>query len=205
MKRRGAFAIFMSAMVLSLMLAGCAQFKSPLRDEWYSQHHFIMGDWEKKIYGQLSADRRLEFQKIFWDSRDPESQLEFWDRLEYVRTVYKVESPQQPWNTDRGRIYLLNGPPQEISFQAPPGIKPLYVGDPGYDDALGIAVEVWSYHYRHRFARYIFKGRRLQQEAYLNADVRDMERENRRVFFGVTLDSESYRNDLMGLLQKFKD
>lgn len=200
MKLPGALLLGLSAGLAAACLAG-----SGVRgDEWYGQHLVLLQDWEKKIYARLSPEGRLRFQTLFWDSRDEDSQLEFWDRLEYVRTVYKIESARNPWSTDRGRVYLLNGPPQEISFQALPGIRPLYSNDPGYDDALGIATEVWSYYYRNRFVRYIFTGRRLQQQVYLNTDVRNLENENRQAYFGIAIEPEEYRNEVIALLEKFR-
>ena len=46
--------------------------------------------------------------------------------------------------------------------------------------------------------------RLLLQHVYLNPAVRELEKESREVFFGVTVDAESYRNDLLALLEEFK-
>jgi GWxTD domain-containing protein len=189
--------------------AGCTVFVSPLRDEWYSQHFFIMRDWEKKIYNGLSADGRLEFQKLFWDSRDPESQLAFGDRMEYVSTVYQTENKGQPWNTDRARVYLLNGIPFEIAFRgSETQAKSMPRLDTEYEDIQTRQDEVWSYLYRNRFVYYIFRFSppsqwRLLQTVYTDTFVAQLENSNRDVFFGVVTDEEQYKLEAERLLEKF--
>ncbi len=197
-------------LALLVMAAGCAVFVSPMRDEWYSQHYFIMQDWEKKIYNQLSPEGRVEFQQVFWESRDEDSHLEFGDRMEYVLTVYQIENKGQPWNTDRARVYLLNGIPFEISFRgSETQAKSMPRSDSEFEDIQTRQDEVWSYLYRNRFVYYIFRFAppnqwRLLQTVYSDTYIGRLENNNREVLFGVVTDKEQYKLDLESLLEKYK-
>ncbi len=86
----------------------------PKKDTWYTQHYFLMQDYERKVYKGLSANGKLEFQKVYWEFRSPAVKEEFDRRMAYIEPTFKNENSAQPWNTDRARIYLLNGRPAGV-------------------------------------------------------------------------------------------
>lgn len=99
-----------------LCLSACSIKLFPSKDKWYAKHYIIMQDFEWKIYKELSLAGKKQFQELFWKVRDPKAQVTFTSRLDIVIKNIKNENYHQPWNTDRGRIYLLNGNPAEIRY-----------------------------------------------------------------------------------------
>src|SRR5258706_11204881 len=81
---------------------------------------YIISDEEKKAFKQLATDdERQTFIEGFWLRRDPtpdteenEFKEEHYRRIEYANEHYASGIPG--WKTDRGRIYITFGPPDEI-------------------------------------------------------------------------------------------
>jgi GWxTD domain-containing protein len=81
---------------------------------------YIITDEEKKAFKQLSTDdEREQFIEQFWLRRDPtpdteenEFKEEHYRRIAYANEHYASGIPG--WRTDRGRIYIVYGPPDEI-------------------------------------------------------------------------------------------
>ena len=77
---------------------------------------------EMKLYDSLNLQGKQNFQKKFWDSRDPdpstpinEFKLEHYRRLRYVDEKFTRMGGMVPgWKTDQGRVYILYGEPSEI-------------------------------------------------------------------------------------------
>jgi len=103
---------------------------------------YIITAEEKQAFAGLKADEEREkFIAQFWDRRNPvpgsaENQFrkEHYRRIAYVNDRYKGTIPG--WKTDRGRIYITYGPPDEIESH-PSGTR---AGDRGYP------WEQWMYH-----------------------------------------------------------
>ncbi len=83
--------------------------------------HFMTGS-ERKTFRRLStAEVRKEFITAFWEIRDPDPttrENEFRDeveaRFEFVNRYFN--EPSRPgWNTDRGMVYLVLGPPNSVN------------------------------------------------------------------------------------------
>ena len=95
---------------------------NPEHEEFYHYAQYFFTKNERKIFRHLSTDEAREsFIKNFWEIRDPnpytdvnEFKLEIESRYEYA-TTYLKEGPIPGWKTDRGRIYLLLGPPSELA------------------------------------------------------------------------------------------
>jgi GWxTD domain-containing protein len=100
--------------------------------------HWIITAEERDAFLQLSkkADRD-HFIEEFWSRRDPEGGTEFkqrhYQRLAYVNEHFAADIPG--WKTDRGRIFILYGPPD--------GVR----SEPGRDNA-GSSPKVQVWHYR---------------------------------------------------------
>ena len=81
---------------------------------------YIITDEEKAAFKRLSTDdERQQFIEQFWLRRDPtpdteenEFKEEHYRRIAYANEHYASGIPG--WKTDRGRIYVVYGPPDEI-------------------------------------------------------------------------------------------
>lgn len=87
---------------------------------------YIITDTERQAFKQLTTDEeRREFVQQFWLRRDPtpatvqnEFKDEYYRRIAYANEHFSSDVPG--WKTDRGRIYIRFGPPDEIdSFPSP--------------------------------------------------------------------------------------
>jgi GWxTD domain-containing protein len=95
---------------------------SPEHEEFYHYAQYFFTKNERKVWRHLTTEAaRDRFIKNFWEIRDPnpytdvnEFKLEIERRYEYV-CKYLKEGPIPGWKTDRGRIYLLLGPPSETA------------------------------------------------------------------------------------------
>src|SRR5271157_6425487 len=81
---------------------------------------WIITDEEQKAFKMLSNDEeRDQFIEAFWQRRDPtpdteenEFKEEHYRRIEYANEHFAAGVPG--WRTDRGRIYIMYGQPDEI-------------------------------------------------------------------------------------------
>ena len=89
--------------------------------KWLDQDvRWIITDDERKAFMQLSNnEERDQFIEAFWqrrnpnpDSEDNEFKDEHYRRIEYANEHFAAGKPG--WMTDRGRIYIVYGPPDEI-------------------------------------------------------------------------------------------
>ena len=94
---------------------------SPEDSKWLNEDvRWIITDEERKAFKQLSIEEEREkFIEAFWDRRNPnpdsednEFKDEHYRRIEYANEHYAAGMPG--WLTDRGRIYIVYGPPDEI-------------------------------------------------------------------------------------------
>ncbi len=113
---------------------------SDLLGRWPREYvRWIITDTERDQYKILETDQaRLEFIERFWARRDPfpetpgnEYRAEYLERYAYVINRFSAGKPG--WATDRGRIYLLLGPPHAVQ-QNPMGRY-----------SLERPSEIWSY------------------------------------------------------------
>lgn len=108
---------------------------------------YIIAPKEKEVYLQLESDRERDiFIEAFWKIRDPnpstpenEFKEEHYQRINYANKYFGREVAIPGWRTDRGRIYIILGPPKDIERYE--GQKQLYTTQiwtyPG-DPALGL-------------------------------------------------------------------
>jgi GWxTD domain-containing protein len=83
----------------------------------------IAGSGELSAYNdKLSLNGKRRFLAEFWQRRDPtpgtpdnEARANFYQWIEYANAHYREGGRSRPgWKTDRGRVYLRNGPPEEV-------------------------------------------------------------------------------------------
>lgn len=91
----------------------------PVNAEFLSQVSYIISNEERKIFLELPDSEKEKFREEFWKSRDPdldteenEFRMEYFDRIESADKLFIGEG-RPGWLTDRGRIYILFGPPTD--------------------------------------------------------------------------------------------
>jgi GWxTD domain-containing protein len=111
--------------------------------------HLMAGD-ERGAYSSLPVDGKRAYLRRFWARRDPtpgtprnESAETFYARIAYADRVFREGGAAEipGWRTDRGRIYFLNGAPDEVLRRPQPASTQPY--------------EVWKYT-RGRARKYVF-------------------------------------------------
>jgi GWxTD domain-containing protein len=83
---------------------------------------YIISNPERAAFQQLSTDdERDKFIEQFWLIRDPtpgtsenEFREEHYRRIAFANERFKPRLDKGGWQTDRGRIYIMYGPPDEI-------------------------------------------------------------------------------------------
>lgn len=84
---------------------------------------YIITKSEDKAFQELETEaERVRFIEEFWLRRDPdpstpgnEYRADFWRRVRRATSLYGKSTPKPGWLTDMGKIYILFGPPDEIS------------------------------------------------------------------------------------------
>lgn len=91
---------------------------TPAQEEFLSEVRYIITKQERKIFLNLPPEERKAFIEEFWKKRDPDPQTDtnefkerYFQRIEEANHLFK-EGGSQGWLTDRGRIYILLGPPE---------------------------------------------------------------------------------------------
>jgi len=113
---------------------------------------YIISDEERKAFKQLSNDEeRDQFIEAFWQRRDPtpdteenEFKEEHYRRIEYANEHFAAGIPG--WKTDRGRIYIMYGPADEIDAHPSGGTydRPM---EEGGGTTSTYPFEDWRYRY----------------------------------------------------------
>jgi GWxTD domain-containing protein len=90
----------------------------PESREFISKVRYIITKKERKVFLNLPEYERPAFIEEFWKSRDPDPDTdqneykdEYFKRIDEANHLFKEGSPG--WLQDRGRVYILLGPPWE--------------------------------------------------------------------------------------------
>ncbi|MBN2409079.1 MAG: GWxTD domain-containing protein [Candidatus Aminicenantes bacterium] len=119
--------LFAAAVVVNTGARGPepAQAKEPLSDaskQWLDEVvPYIITAREKEVFLSLPTEAdRGRFIEMFWEKRDPNRQtpenefkLEYYRRIALANKLFGAGGVPG-WRTDRGRFYILLGPPKEI-------------------------------------------------------------------------------------------
>jgi len=113
---------------------------------------YIISDEERKAFKQLSNDEeRDQFIEAFWQRRNPNPDAEdnefkedHYRRIEYANEHFAAGVPG--WKTDRGRIYIMYGPADEIESHPSGGSyeRPM---EEGGGETSTYPFEDWRYRY----------------------------------------------------------
>ncbi len=193
--------------------SACSVNLMPSKDPWYAKHYFIMQEFEWEAYKALSAEGKAQFQELFWGVRDPKARETFEQRLAYVTKIFKTESRHAPWNTDRGRVYLLHGNPAEVRYDTDTNIGGIEViPSQGEGGLTGVNVdrskqdigarraEIWVYPYKNSIITYQFNFSQPRQWKLIyqmseSSYREEMELYSRQVVYRI-LDVKKYLKQL---------
>jgi GWxTD domain-containing protein len=113
---------------------------------------YIITDEERKAFIQLDTnEEREQFIETFWQRRNPDpdsvdnpTREEHYRRIAYANEHFAAGAPG--WKTDRGRMYIMYGPPDSITthsygetWDRPP--------DQGGGQTQTYAYDDWTYHF----------------------------------------------------------
>ncbi len=112
------FFTFSIMTVLSCRLYNLKKDLNPEDKEFLSKVRYIISKEERKDFLELPDSEKEKFKEEFWRIRDPdpstdwnEFKEQYFDRIEEANRLFKGGIPG--WLQDRGRIYILFGPPFE--------------------------------------------------------------------------------------------
>lgn len=121
--------------------------------KWLSEEvPYIITDEERTAFKKLGTDDEREaFIENFWERRNPnpgspenEFKEEYYRRIAYSNEHYASGIPG--WKTDRGRIYIMYGPPDEIDSHPSGGQYERPMSEGGGETST-YPFEDWRYRY----------------------------------------------------------
>jgi GWxTD domain-containing protein len=122
--RKLTLVIMISILALILLFTSCVTSKmekrlDPLSGDFFGKVRYIITNEESKMFLELPPSARDEFIESFWARRDPTPNTEFneyretyYDRIDESNRLFKGGG-RPGWLQERGRIYILFGPPDE--------------------------------------------------------------------------------------------
>jgi GWxTD domain-containing protein len=113
---------------------------------------YIITDSERAAFNRLRTDEeREQFVEQFWLRRDPtpdtaenEAKEEHYRRIAYANERFASGIPG--WKTDRGRVYIRFGPPDEIESH-PGGERYQRPAEQGGGSTVAYPFETWRYRF----------------------------------------------------------
>jgi GWxTD domain-containing protein len=145
MNARSLVVMALAAVMIGLPAQGPTRSVLPARyQRWLAEEVvYIIAPRERDVFLALQTDRERDlFIEAFWKQRDPtpgteanEFKEEHYRRLEYADRIYGRSTSLPGWKTDRGRIYIILGPPKNVeSYDEVMNVFPteiwFYLGDP---------------------------------------------------------------------------
>jgi GWxTD domain-containing protein len=124
----------------SILGAGSGQKKlKPEFEQFLSEVRYIITSAERRAFSETADSEKPRLIEAFWKSRDPdpatpenEFKDEYFGRIARANELFFGEG-RSGWLTDRGRIYILFGPPTQRQATTPAG------------DPRGRCQELWYY------------------------------------------------------------
>jgi GWxTD domain-containing protein len=114
------FLFFLSFILAGLLREALPQVKKldKVSKDFYEHVQYIITQEESRIFLELPPASRLRFVEEFWLRRDPTPGTEqnefkeaYYKRIEEANHLFRGARPG--WRQDRGRFYILFGPPNE--------------------------------------------------------------------------------------------
>ncbi len=128
------------------------ELETPYRNWLNVDVSYIITDEERQAFKRFTTDEeRQQFIEQFWLRRDPtpdteenEFKEEHYRRIAYANERYASGIPG--WKTDRGRIYITFGPPDEIESHPSGGTYQRPIEEGGGTTST-YPFEIWRYRY----------------------------------------------------------
>ena len=119
-ERRSGAPLMLALFVGVFCVVAMAQQQSPLVKWLTEEVAYIITDRERDAFAELGTDEeRDHFVEQFWERQDPspktrenEFKQEHYRRISYANE--RFASQDAGWKTDRGRLYIMHGPPDEM-------------------------------------------------------------------------------------------
>jgi GWxTD domain-containing protein len=164
---------------------------APDEKEFLSTVRFIITKQEKKAFLNLPPSEREAFIEEFWKKRDAAAETEvneykeeYLKRVKEAKHLFSGEGGPSGWLQDRGRVYILLGPPEQ---------REAY---PRGENLADIPAEYWHYGFHVlTFRDYRKNGNyELQESAHMLAEISHAQKmlnpelKPEKVFFDFNLD-----------------
>jgi GWxTD domain-containing protein len=140
LSRSAAVSLLAVALLGAGVLAGAVRAQTAKPSAAAAEHETVWQAWvnqdvrwiitprEKQAFLSLkTVDERQEFVKQFWERRNPTPgsavnayKQEYYRRIAYANQAFPAQGVPG-WETDRGHVYILFGPPDEIHSEHPNG------------------------------------------------------------------------------------
>jgi GWxTD domain-containing protein len=168
--RAGLTPVFAAGLIVVMLAAVMAAYPSPqvqapkpdastepetVYTKWLNQDvAYIITDAERRAFQRLTTDEEREhFIEQFWLRRDPtpdtvrnEFKEEHYRRIAFANNRFGPLSGLPGWKTDRGRIYITYGPPDEVESH-PSGGKYERPAEQGGGTTTTHPFEQWRYRF----------------------------------------------------------
>jgi len=134
----------LTLLLLAVLTAACGSYRlirrlDPESRDFISKVRYLITREERRTFLNLPAAERPAFQDEFWKKRDPDPETEenevktqYFQRIDEANHLF-TDGGEPGWLQDRGRIYILLGPPDQRETY-PRGVT-----------FYGIPVEIWYY------------------------------------------------------------
>lgn len=144
MRRRLSTGFLLTLLAGLTLMAACRLYNlernlNPVNADFLNKVRYIITSEERKTFLELPDSEKPQFIEDFWKRRDPdptteenEFKMEYFNRIEHATEAFIGEG-LPGWLTDRGRIYILFGPPTDRITQ------------PMGADAYSRCQEIWYY------------------------------------------------------------
>ncbi len=116
-------AAFAVVTLTGLAVSAATKLPEPYRKWLDEEVVYIITPTERDVFRKLQTDRERDlFIEAFWKHRDPtpatpenEFKTEHYRRISYANHFLGREAPTEGWRTDRGRVYIILGEPNDIN------------------------------------------------------------------------------------------
>jgi GWxTD domain-containing protein len=126
-------ALILMAGALAAIVAG--QAATPY-EKWLNEDvTYIIDDRERAAFEKLTTGpEREKFIEQFWQRRGTAAKEDHYRRIAYANQRFRTPTGRPGWLTDRGRMYIVYGPPDEIESH------------PSGGQTISFPYDVWMYH-----------------------------------------------------------
>jgi GWxTD domain-containing protein len=164
--------------------------------------YIITGDERTAYKGLKTDEEREQFIESFWLRRDltpdtveNEYRDEYYERIAYANEHFASGIPG--WKTDRGRIYILHGKPDEIEYHPSGGTYDRPIEEGGGTTST-YPFEIWRYRYIEGIGNEIslqFVDTTMSGEYHLTIDPGEKDALLHVPGAGLTFDEQFYGRD----------